>query len=206
MKCRLALVLLVLTCAAAFAQEETPTPSPDARSTSTDSALNETPSDASAAETSRETSPAKRGWFGRILHPFGGGAPAAAEYRNPRLRGLVLDLEIAPQPLKLSEIRQLNVKLTMTNKGKKAVNLDFPNDQRIDIYLMNSAEVVLTKWSENRVFKDKPSTLLINPQEHVEYNEKISTRELTPDKVYIVEVFFPKYPELRVRQKFLSAP
>src|SRR4051812_12538821 len=152
MKCRLAISLLALACAVAvaFAQEETPTAPPDARSTSTDTAVSETPADATlpnAAETSRETPPPKRGWFGRILHPFGGGAPAATEYRNPRLRGLVLDLEIAPQPLKLSEIRQLNVKLTVTNKGKKAVNLDFPNDQRIEIYLMNSAEVVLTKWS-----------------------------------------------------------
>jgi hypothetical protein len=141
-----------------------------------------------------------------VLHPFGGGAPAQQEVRNPRLRGLVLNLEIVPQPLKLSEVRQLSVKFTATNTGKKAVNMDFPNEQRIEIYLLNSADVVLTKWSENRVFKDKPSTLLINPQEQIEYNEKISTRELAPDKVYSIEVFFPKYPELRVRQKFLTAP
>ncbi len=206
MKCRLTAALVALTCAGAFAQDETPTAAADARSTSSDTAISGSPADSASPETSRESMPAKRGWFGRMLHPFGGNEPAPQDFRNPRLRGLVLNLEIAPQPLKLSEVRQLNVKATVTNKGKKAVNLDFPNDQRIEIYLMNSAEVVLTKWSENRVFKDKPSTLLINPQEHVEYNEKISTRELTPDKVYIVEVFFPKYPELRIRQKFLTAP
>ena len=49
-------------------------------------------------------------------------------------------------------------------------------------------------------------TVLINPGEHIYYPETIATRELTPNKVFIVEVFFPQYPELRIRQKFLTAP
>jgi hypothetical protein len=48
--------------------------------------------------------------------------------------------------------------------------------------------------------------VFINPQEHIEYAETIATRELTANRVYIAEVHFPKYPELRVRQKFLTAP
>ena len=47
---------------------------------------------------------------------------------------------------------------------------------------------------------------MINPQETIEYKETIATRELAPNKVYIAEVFFPKYPELRARQKFMTAP
>jgi hypothetical protein len=198
--------ILLLACALALnghllAQEETPTATTETRSTST-SAAEPQPT---ISEPGLAATPAKRGWLGRVMHPFGGSS-APQSFKDPKLRGLVLDLQIAPQPLKLSETRQLDVKLTVTNKGKRTVNLDFPNEQRIDIFLMNSAGVVLTKWSENRAFKDKPGTLLINPQEHVEYNEKISTRELTPDKVYIAEVFFPKYQELRVWQKFLTAP
>jgi hypothetical protein len=153
-----------------------------------------------------ESAAPKRSLFGRILHPFsGGGGPAPPDFKDPRLRGLALDLQLSPQPVKLSEVRQLEVKLTMTNKGKRGINLDFPNEQRVEIYLLNSADVILTKWSDNHAFKDKPGTLLINPQEHVEYNERISTRELAPDKVYIAEAFLPKYPELRVRQKFLTS-
>ena len=51
---------------------------------------------------------------------------------------------------------------------------------------------------------EKPETVLINPDEHVEYVQPIATRELTPDKVFTVEVFLPNYPELRIRQKFLT--
>ena len=108
--------------------------------------------------------------------------------------------------MKLSETRHLGIKVTLINESKKAIELDFPSDQRIEIYLMNSAEAVLTKWSDNHAITDKPGVVLINPREHIEYNETISTRELSPDKVFIAEVFFPMYPELRIRQKFMTAP
>ena len=141
-----------------------------------------------------------------MLHPFSSSSDRPAAIHDPKLRGLVLDLQVSPQTVKLSEIRQLEVKLTVTNKSKRAVTLNFPNDQRIDIQLMNSAEVVLTRWSDTHAIVEKPGIVLINPQEHVEYNETVATRDLTPNKVFIVEAFFPKYPELRVRQKFLTAP
>jgi hypothetical protein len=151
------------------------------------------------------STPEKRGgWFTRMLHPFQS-APAPT-YKDPRLRGLALDLKLSPQPVKLSEVRQLEVKITLTNVSKRAVTLDFPSDQRVEIYLKNSSDAILTTWSDNHAFDPKPGNILINPQEHVYYAETIATRDLTPNKVFVVEVFFPQYLELRVRQKFLTAP
>lgn len=147
----------------------------------------------------------KRGLFGRILHPFSS-SEVLPKYNDKRLRGLVLDLQVSPQPVRLSEIRQMEVKLTVTNKGNHMVTLDFPTDQRIEIQLLNSADSVLTKWSENHAIKEKTGTVLINPDEHVEYKENIATRDLTPGRVFTAEAFFPQYPELKVRQKFLTEP
>ena len=62
--------------------------------------------------------PPKRGWLGRMLHPFNSG-PRLPEYNDPRLRGLVLRLELSPQPVKLSEVRLLAVKVTLTNMSKR---------------------------------------------------------------------------------------
>jgi hypothetical protein len=146
----------------------------------------------------------RRGWLSRILHPFS--PEIVPQYKDPRLRGLALDLQITPQTVKLSEVRQLGVKVTMANLSKRPVALDFPTNQRIEIYLMDSAGDILTKWSDNHAITEKPATILINPQERVEYNETIATRELTPNKVFIAEVFFPQYPDLRIRQKFLAVP
>jgi hypothetical protein len=170
------LVLAVFVAGAMFGQDITPTPTP----------------------------PRKRGWLGRILHPFS--PNVVPQYKDPRLRGLALDLQITPQTVKLSEVRQLSVKMTLANLSKRPVALDFPTSQRIEIYLMNSADEVLTKWSENHAIVEKPATILINPSERIEYNETISTRELTPNKVFVAEVFFPQYLELRIRQKFLAVP
>ena len=173
------LVLLVLTvfmAGAIVGQDVTPTPTP-AR---------------------------KRGWMSRILHPFS--PNVVPQYKDPRLRGLSLDLQITPQTVKLSEVRQLSVKVTLANLSKRPVTLDFPTTQRIEIYLTNSGGDVLTKWSENHAIEKKPATILINPSERIEYNETISTRELTPNKVFIAEVFFPQFVELSIRQKFLAVP
>ena len=149
--------------------------------------------------------PPKRGWLGRMLHPFNSGT-RLPEYNDARLRGLALRLELSPQPVKLSEVRLLDVKVTLTNMSKRPVELQFPNEQRIEIYLLSSTERVLTKWSDNRAFAEKPGSILINPDEHIEYNEKIATRDLAPNTVFIVDVFFPRYPDLRIHQKFLTAP
>ncbi len=148
--------------------------------------------------------PRRRGWLSRILHPFS--PEIVPQYKDQRLRGLALDLQITPQTVKLSEVRQLGVKVTLANLSKRPVSLDFPTNQRIEIYLMDSRGDTLTKWSDNHAITEKPATILVNPQERVEYSETISTRELTPNKVFIADVFFPQYPELRIRQKFLAVP
>ena len=149
--------------------------------------------------------PEKRGWFSRMLHPFQSSNPVPT-YKDARLRGLVLELRLSPEPVRLSEIRQLQVNLTLKNVAKRAVVLDFPSEQRFEIYLRNSSEAILTIWSDNHAFEDKPGTVLINPSEHIDYPATIATRDLSANKVFIAEVFFPQFPELRIRQKFLTAP
>lgn len=161
-------------------------------------------SGALAQETGASSSPERRSWLSR-LNPFGR-AEKLPEYQDPRLRGLVLEVEVSPQPVKLSEVRQMKVKITLTNRAKRPITLEFPDTQRFEIYLRNPAETILTTWSDNHAFAEVLGSVFINPQEHIEYNETIATRELAPNKVFICDVFFPRYPELRVRQKFLTAP
>ena len=115
-------------------------------------------------------------------------------------------MQVSPQPAKLSEVRQLEIKTMLSNAGKFPVTLDFPNDQRVEVFLLTTTEDVLTKWSDNHVINEKPGTVIVNPGENVEYKQNISTRDLTPNKVFVAEVFFPKYPDLRARQKFMTEP
>jgi hypothetical protein len=169
------------------------------------------PSDAALSSPTQSGPPApittttihKRGLLGRMMHPFSS-SEILPKYHDPKLRGLILSLQVAPQPVHLSEVRQIEVTITVANHGGHVITLDFPTDQRIEVQLLNSADVVLTKWSENHAIKEVPATVLINPDEHIEYKETIATRDLTPGKVFTAEVIFPKYPELRIRQKFMT--
>jgi hypothetical protein len=199
---RLAIIFLILLALAAGlpAQETAPEPSA-APETKPPVATTPVPTPTPITTTTLK----KRGLFGRILHPFSS-SEVLPKYDDRKLRGLVLDLQVSPQPVRLSEVRQMEVKVTVTNMGNRMIPLDFPTDQRIEIQLLNAADAVLTKWSENHAIKDKPGTILINPGEHVEYKENIATRDLTPGRVFTADVFFPKYPELHVRQKFLTEP
>jgi len=114
----------------------------------------------------------KRGWFGRILHPFSS-SKVLPTYNDPKLRGLILDLQVTPQPVKLSEIRQLEIKATLTNQAKRAITLEFPTDQRIEIYLLNSAQDALTKWSENHAFNEKPGIAWRKPVNELYPSDRI---------------------------------
>lgn len=190
--------IVIATAAKLLAQGATPSATPEATSSVlTPAAATPTPITTTTLQ--------KRGLLGRIFHPLSS-AEVLPKYNDRKLRGLILDLQVSPQPVRLSEIRQLEVKVTVTNMGSQMIPLDFSTDQRIEVQLLNSADAVLNKWSDNHAIKDKPGTVLINPGEHVEYKENIATRDLAPGKVFTAEVFFPKYPELRVRQKFLTEP
>ena len=70
----------------------------------------------------------------------------------------------------------------------------------------NGCMLLVTRWSENRAFADSRGTVLINPNEHVDYYETIATRELAPGRVFTVEVTVPAYPELDTQRKSLTAP
>jgi hypothetical protein len=147
----------------------------------------------------------KRSWFGRVMHPFGS-AEKIPQYKDPKLRGLVLEVQLPAEPVKLSEVRQLPVTVRLTNRGNRAVELNFPNEQRIEILLRDAARQIVTRWSDNRAFGEQPGTILINPNEHIEYSETIATRDLAPNKVFTVEVIVPAYPELDAKRKSLASP
>ena len=197
--------IVLFIAAAARAQlnfESSPTPTPAETNGGSPGPAS---SAASTPPPMTTTTMQKRGLFGRMFHPFSS-SEVLPKYQSRKLRGLVLSLQVSPQPVRLSEIRQLEIKVIVNNLGDHLVNLEFPTDQRIEVQLLDSGGAILTKWSENHAIKDTPGTVLVNPGEHIEYRESIATRDLTPGKVFTAEAFFPQYPELRIRQKFMTEP
>ncbi len=154
------------------------------------------------ARAAEETPPAppKPGLVHRLLHPFGGSpaAPAdAPKKKDVSLKGLEINLTAEPAVAKLSETREIKVTVTLANKGKKLIQLEFPTTQRIEVLVKNKAGKRVVQWSEDQAFTAEPTLVAINPGERLEYSANVPTRDLAAGETYTVEAFFPNYETLR---------
>lgn len=134
----------------------------------------------------------KRLWQSIPMPKFGGTSKPAETWKDLRL-----ELVLNPAVVKLAEARRIEATLQLTNGGKKLVQLDFPSSQRIDVLVKNSAGRVIERWSDDQTIEAEPGVVTINPGERVEYAAALATREMAAGQRYTVEVFFPRYPELR---------
>lgn len=133
------------------------------------------------------------------LPGFGGGGDRAERKRGAALRRMEMDLSVQPQPLKLSEVRRLDVSVRLTSRGRSLVQLQFPSAQRIEVLILDEAGAKVTQWSDDQLFAQVQSYLTINPGERVQYDVKLATRDLTAGRTYTVEAFVPGYEQLKKR-------
>ena len=154
------------------------------------------PLSAAAAEPS--ATPPPPGLLHRVLHPFGGDTPTPApKTRDLNFKSLEMGLTLEPAAPRLSEDRAVKVTVTLTNKGKKLLQLDFPTTQRIEVQVKNRAGKMVVQWSEDQSFTSEPTLVAINPGERLEYTANVSTRDLVAGESYTVEAFFPNFEALR---------
>ncbi len=144
--------------------------------------------------------PPKPSVLSRVLNPFGWGRPK--EPKEPKGRGtnfrqLEMGLQIEPSLVKLSENRQIKVTLTLTNRGGKLAQLEFPTSQRVEVLLKAKNGQTIEQWSQDQAFTNEPTVVAINPKERLEYSVNVSTRDLVAGETYSVEAFFPNFDPLR---------
>ena len=153
------------------------------------------------AKAYEEDEPAKKpGLASRTWHTLT--SPFAHEEKpgTVRVKNLALSMELAPEPVKLSETRQIKVALSLTNKSRKLVHLQFPTTQRIEVLIRDKDGKLVTQWSEDQSFANESTFVAINPGERIEYTAAVATRDLAPGREYVVEGFFPNFDELKVRK------
>lgn len=146
-------------------------------------------------------SAARPGFITRSLNTFRGSPDRIDDVGTARGRSLTLECEVTPLPVKLSETRRLDVKLSVENTSKRIVTLHFPSAQRIEIQLRGSQRGVVTRWSDDRMFAQVMGQLTINPGEKLRFSETISTRDLKAGEDYELEVFMPGQENLPIIRK-----
>ena len=198
------MVALLLTGAAAAPKQETPPPEKRGMISRfldmfrrSDVAAEPAQEASPTPEPKPSKTPRKRSIASRVLHPFRG---SGEERLPPRLKGLKIEMEIFPLPVRLSESRRLNVVVRLTNQSKRLIQLEFPTTQRLEILIRDAMGKVITQWSEDQYFANAVSTVTINPRERLEYSERISTREMNAGRSYTIEAFIPNYEALKRTQ------
>jgi hypothetical protein len=131
-----------------------------------------------------------------VKKPFAG----FGKRQPPLTNELQMEMKLNPEQVVLAETRQIQATLSLTNKSKKLVQLEFPSTQRIEVVIRNSQGKSVVQWSEDETFTGDPGFVAINPGEHVEYTASLATRDLGAGQLYTVEGFFPKYPQLRAHR------
>lgn len=128
-------------------------------------------------------------------------------FASVKLRGAAAgeeaSLTLSPEAPKLPDTREVNVDYTIRNNSRRMARLDFPTSQRLEILTKNSAGAVIDRWSDDRSFQPQEGIVIINPNERIEYREKISTRDMKPGQTYDVEALLKTDPDFRL-QKPLS--
>jgi hypothetical protein len=122
--------------------------------------------------------------------------------------GLEVEIKTSPDPLKLGEVRQIEVTFTLRNTTKNSVDLRFPTSQIIEIVLREQASgKIVSQWSTDQTFQQNTRFLAINSHERVEYDEPITTRELHAGTTYSLEAWVIGYEhELRAARQIVPQP
>lgn len=119
------------------------------------------------------------------------------EATPPNLRTITASLIVEPPAPKLAEVRLVQVKLQLLNRGKRMVRLDFPTSQRIDVVVKDKTGKIIEQWSEYHRFDKDPGMVTINPGEKLEYSASVATREMKADETVTIEAWMPAYDSLR---------
>lgn len=103
-------------------------------------------------------------------------------------------LTIEPTAFSLQDRREISVTYTIRNNTPRMMRVEYPTGQRIDILTKDASGNVVDKWSDDRTFAPDEGIVIINPQERIEYQEKIPTREMKPGQTYSVDAFATTEP------------
>jgi len=112
---------------------------------------------------------------------------AGAAEQGPGRGGLVGELRVAEGAFALAGRREVGLVYAVQNRSGEVVRLEFPTGQRLEVVMTDGHGRRLFLWSEDRWFEERPSQVLVNPGERLEYEASVPTRDMEAGGVYAVE-------------------
>jgi hypothetical protein len=143
--------------------------------------------------------PAPEDTLGAKLKSFYIGAVSSLQGRGTQTRE-VATLSIEPQDPLLKETRELDAIYTVRNTGRQMTRIEFLTTQRLEMVTRNASGGVVERWSDDRSFQPIEGIVVINPDERIEFQEQIPTRDMRAGGVYTVEASLATEPDYAVEQ------
>lgn len=104
------------------------------------------------------------------------------------------ELRADPDEFTLPDCREVKVIYSLCNSSRRAVPLEFPTAQRLEVVLRGTDGRRLFQWSEDRTFEAVASVVTVNPGERLEYEVSVPTRDMAGGRAYGLEAVLPGYP------------
>lgn len=137
--------------------------------------------------------------LGAQLKKAYGAVVSSIQGRGAQVRE-VATLSINPQDPLLKETRELEATYTVRNTGRQMTRIEFPTAQRLEMVTRNASGGVVERWSDDRSFQPVEGIVVINPDERIEFQEQIPTRDMRAGAVYSVEASLATEPAYAVEQ------
>lgn len=106
-----------------------------------------------------------------------------------------LSITLEPAEFKLEERREITVTVILKNESSRQIQINFPTTQRIELLTKDKTGNVIERWSDDRVFDPLEGIVAVNPNETIEYSERIPTREMKSGEMYTIEASLSNNPQ-----------
>jgi hypothetical protein len=121
-----------------------------------------------------------------------------------------VDLMIEPKSFTADTNAVLRARMVAINQGKEKYILEFPTAQHFDFAIWNATGKEVYRWSANKEFEEKVSSVLVNSKEKITYEEEIFSvsnlvADLPPGEYRVRGEITAKVP-LRVETSFRVSP
>ena len=98
-----------------------------------------------------------------------------------------LVLTVEPSQFSLAQTSELEVTLRISNAAKHEMEIQYPDNQRLEILVKDPQGNVVSRWSQDRAFDPREGFVEVNPKEFISYTERLSTSGMKAGIPYTIE-------------------
>lgn len=103
---------------------------------------------------------------------------------GPKKPAFKVEILGMPNPLSVSKSKSLNLRIQLTNTGKKLELLEFASTQRVDAVIKDAAGKIVARAGDAMEVQPEAGFVTANPGERLEFGLTLPLQELQPGKRY----------------------